>query len=54
MTVTGTSAAERFVLSTKFGSSYSVVIKAQGGGDEIPSFTLDGSADLAMGDGATR
>jgi hypothetical protein len=54
VTVTGTDAAERFVLSTKFGSSYSVVIKAQGGGDLIPSFTLNGSANLTMGDGADK
>jgi hypothetical protein len=54
VTVTGTSAAERFVLSTKFGSSYSVVIKAQGGGDLIPSLSLNGSANLTMGDGADK
>src|SRR5688572_17628001 len=49
--VAGTSAAERFVLSTKFGSFYSIVLKAQGGADEIPQFTLWGSAVLDMGDG---
>jgi hypothetical protein len=51
VTVTGTIAAERFVLSTKFGSFYSIVLKAQGGADEIPKFTLGGSAVLDMGDG---
>jgi hypothetical protein len=49
--VTGTSAAERFILSDKFRSAYSIVIKAQGGNDIIPSFDLNGAADLYMGDG---
>jgi hypothetical protein len=52
--VTGTKAAERFVLSSKFGGSYSIVLKALSGADQIPSFTLDGSAELVMGDGSDR
>jgi hypothetical protein len=51
VTVTGTNAAERFILSDKFRSTYSIVIKAQGGNDVIPSFDLNGAADLTMGDG---
>jgi Ca2+-binding RTX toxin-like protein len=54
LAVTGTKAAERFVLSSKFGGSYSIVLKALSGADQIPSFTLDGSAELVMGDGSDR